>query len=115
VAISGDAGAATFAAGNCVSDSAQDNFEHLYLKGLAAGSYLLAVTRNDAVNIASSATLAWMVEPQAILGDLNGDWLVNGADLGIMLGNWGLPGITDLDNNGTTNGADLGILLGAWR
>jgi hypothetical protein len=56
-----------------------------------------------------------MVEPQAILGDLNGDWLVNGADLGIMLGNWGLPGITDLDNNGTTNGADLGILLGAWR
>ena len=115
VAISGDAGAASFAAGNCVSDSAQDNVEHLYLKGLAAGSYLLAVTRNDAVNIASSAALAWMIEPQAVIGDLNGDYIVNGADLGILLGNWGLPGITDLDNNGTTNGADLGILLGAWR
>ena len=46
--------------------------------------------------------------------DLNGDGVVNGADLGFMLGGWGLPGITDINHDGTTNGADLGQLLGSW-
>ena len=46
-------------------------------------------------------------------GDLNGDGVVNGADLGIMLGAWGTPG-ADLNGDGTTDGADLGILLGSW-
>lgn len=47
-------------------------------------------------------------------GDLNGDYRVNGADLGAMLGGWGQPGVTDLDRSGVTNGADLGLLLGNW-
>ena len=46
--------------------------------------------------------------------DLNGDGVVNGADLGQLLGNWGQPGATDLNGDGTTNGADLGFLLGHW-
>ncbi|MFO0872476.1 MAG: hypothetical protein U0575_00705 [Phycisphaerales bacterium] len=46
--------------------------------------------------------------------DLNGDGFVNGADLGILLGQWGGPGSADLDGNGTVNGADLGLMLGAW-
>jgi hypothetical protein len=46
--------------------------------------------------------------------DLNGDGVVNGADLGFMLGGWGQPGITDINQDGTTNGADLGQLLGSW-
>jgi hypothetical protein len=46
--------------------------------------------------------------------DLNGDGIVNGADLGMILGNWGQPGGTDLNHDGTTNGADLGFLLGHW-
>jgi hypothetical protein len=46
--------------------------------------------------------------------DLNGDGFVNGADLGIMLGGWGLPGPTDLNHDGTTDGPDLGMLLGSW-
>lgn len=45
--------------------------------------------------------------------DLNGDGVVDGADLGIMLGAWGTPG-ADLNGDGTTDGADLGIMLGAW-
>lgn len=53
-------------------------------------------------------------ECQASPGDLNGDGVVNGADLGILLGGWGARGSTDLDGNGTTDGADLGILLGGW-
>ncbi|MFO0827117.1 MAG: hypothetical protein U0572_03120 [Phycisphaerales bacterium] len=46
--------------------------------------------------------------------DLNDDGAVNGADLGIMLGNWGFAGFTDIDGDGTTDEADLDILLGSW-
>jgi FG-GAP repeat len=48
------------------------------------------------------------------LQDLNGDGQVNGADLGLLLGNWGSPGSADINSDGTTDGADLGLLLGAW-
>jgi hypothetical protein len=50
---------------------------------------------------------------EAVIGDLNGDGLVNGADLGVLLGNWGTAG-GDLNADGTTDGADLGVLLGNW-
>ena len=46
--------------------------------------------------------------------DLNGDDMVNGADLGLLLAGWGEPGPTDLNGDGTTNGADLGLLLATW-
>jgi hypothetical protein len=46
--------------------------------------------------------------------DLNGDTLVDAADLGIMLGGWGTGGLGDIDASGTIDGADLSILLGAW-
>ncbi len=46
-------------------------------------------------------------------GDLDGNGIVNGADLGLLLGAWGTAG-ADLDADGTTNGADLGLLLGNW-
>jgi hypothetical protein len=61
----------------------------------------------------------------AIVGDLNGDTVVNGLDLGILLINWsippGAPGCggakscpSDLNGDGQVNGLDLGILLGNW-
>jgi hypothetical protein len=50
----------------------------------------------------------------SIPGDLNGDGVVNGADLSILLSGWGLPGPADLDGNGTVGGSDLAILLGSW-
>lgn len=51
------------------------------------------------------------------LGDLNGDGLINGADLGLMLGGWGSCGTpcpADLNDDGVVDGADLGALLGNW-
>ena len=48
------------------------------------------------------------------LGDLDGNGVVNGADLGTLLAGWGNSGNSDLDGNGDTNGADLGTLLAAW-
>jgi formylglycine-generating enzyme required for sulfatase activity len=51
---------------------------------------------------------------QGCTGDLNGDRTVDGADLGILLGNWGGPGNGDFNGNGTVDGGDLGVMLGAW-
>ncbi|MFP8871298.1 MAG: right-handed parallel beta-helix repeat-containing protein, partial [Myxococcota bacterium] len=45
--------------------------------------------------------------------DFNGDGVVGGGDLGIMLANWDTP-MSDLNGDGTTNGADLGLLLAGW-
>ncbi|MCA9284926.1 MAG: hypothetical protein KDA22_06925 [Phycisphaerales bacterium] len=54
----------------------------------------------------------------SIPGDLNGDGVVNGADLGLLLGDWGAcpPDAcpADLNGDGTVDGADLGLLLGEW-
>src|SRR5690606_29628577 len=44
-----------------------------------------------------------------LFGDLNGDGFVNGADLGVLLGNWGGSGAGDLNNDGTVDGADVGM------
>jgi len=50
------------------------------------------------------------------LGDLDGNGVVDGADLGILLGNWGsCPDCpADLNGDGVVDGADLGILLSNW-
>ena len=56
--------------------------------------------------------------PAALPGDLDGDGTVGGADLGLMIGGWGVcsgpdcPG--DLNGDGSINGADLGLLFGFW-
>ncbi len=47
-------------------------------------------------------------------GDLNGDGVIDGADLGILLSGWGSSGPGDLNGDGVVDGADLGILLGNW-
>lgn len=47
-------------------------------------------------------------------GDIDCSGSVDGADLGLLLAGWGLPGATDLNGDGSTDGADLGILLSNW-
>jgi len=49
-----------------------------------------------------------------VTADLNGDGFVNGADLAILLGQWGWPGSADLNGDGVVGGSDLAIVLGAW-
>jgi len=51
--------------------------------------------------------------PPARPADINGDGIVDGADLGALLASWGTP-VNDLNGDGTVNGADLGILLSDW-
>jgi hypothetical protein len=46
--------------------------------------------------------------------DLTGNGLVNGADLGLLLGAWELTALGDLNGDGITDGADLGLMLTAF-
>lgn len=51
--------------------------------------------------------------PTPLVGDLDGDGDVDGADLATVLGSWGTRR-ADLDGDGTTDGGDLALLLGGW-
>ncbi|MCP4795531.1 MAG: hypothetical protein GY885_05160, partial [Phycisphaeraceae bacterium] len=47
--------------------------------------------------------------------DLNGDGIVNGADIGLFLALWGdVDGPGDFNADGIVNGADFGMLLAAF-
>ncbi|MFO0873050.1 MAG: hypothetical protein U0575_03650 [Phycisphaerales bacterium] len=49
----------------------------------------------------------------ACVGDVNGDGMVDGADLGALLAAWGTQDL-DLNGDGINDGADLGALLASW-
>jgi len=57
---------------------------------------------------------------QGCAGDIVGNRVVNGADLGTLLSYWGprtsdpFSVACDIDGNGVINGADLGVLLSNW-
>ena len=77
---------------------------------LAAGTYSLSVVANG---IASNP-IPFVVTATPCPSDLNADGTVDGADLAILLGQWGLGAPGDIDGDGVVDGADLGSLLGAW-
>ncbi len=75
------------------------------LSGGVAGNPFSAVTI-----LPNSANIA-----PILVGDINGDGMVNGADLGLLLSAWGSSDpAADLSGDGLVNGADLGLLLGNW-
>ena len=52
--------------------------------------------------------------PPACPCDLDGDRVVDGNDLGMLLGGWGEPGPADFNGDGLVDGNDLGVMLGSW-
>jgi hypothetical protein len=55
--------------------------------------------------------------PTCADADLFRDFNVNGADLGILLSQWGAVNsltVSDINSDGVVNGADLGLLLSFW-
>lgn len=76
----------------------------------------------DAVNMNRAgyiATFTPVVDPPPgcppACPDLDGDCIVGGADLSVLLGAWGTSDPdADVDGDGTVGGADLSIVLGAW-
>jgi len=112
VTLEGDAGAAFYGSGNVASRSAVDNIEHLYIRNLAAGDYIIQMTRGGTSTAAAPFALAWFVSPRE--ADLNRDGTVGGLDLAVLLGTWGEAGAGDIDRDGTTGGTDLARLLSDW-
>jgi hypothetical protein len=69
---------------------------------------------NECLYVAQFSTLTRLSIPSACRGDLNGDGTVDGIDLGVMLGRWGMGGVSDLNRDGSVDGVDLGLMLGNW-
>ena len=72
--------------------------------------------RDVSLNVRNGPTKSFVVPGTCtVVGDLNGDSIVNGADLAILLNAWGsTKSVADLDGNNIVNAADLAILLGAY-
>ena len=70
--------------------------------GYAYGNYDACSNRNVTVEF---------VDPCP--ADLNGDNIVNGVDLGLLLAAWGTAE-QDITGDDTTDGVDLGIMLASW-
>jgi hypothetical protein len=101
---------------------ASDGLTH-YGSGIMTIGATMGVRTLKSVSWESDAGVAILAGPPqagACIGDLNLDGVVNGADLGLMLGAWGAcsggtPGcLGDLNLDGVVTGADLGLMLGAW-
>jgi hypothetical protein len=75
---------------------------------LAVGAY---ATDGAAPN--QGALHLYAIAPAPCTGDLDGNGVVDSADLGALLSAWGTPA-ADLDGNGIVDSADLGALLSAW-
>ena len=107
-----------FGSGNVVSESGVDNVELLHVRDLAPGDYALRIMRTDDEVITARAGIAfWLPETaeEPLIGDLNGDGLVNGADFGILLSAFGSQDpAADLDGSGLVGGGDIGVLLANW-
>jgi hypothetical protein len=76
----------------------------------------LADTNTDGVpDVCQCATNPSL--PTCCPGDLDDDATVGGADIGLLLSNWGPCGsacLYDLNNDDKVNGGDLGLLLAGW-
>jgi len=59
----------------------------------------------------------WLYEPvEAPEGDLDGDCVVDGADIAKVISEWGKGqySVADINKDGVVNGADLAVVLGTW-
>jgi hypothetical protein len=85
--------------------------------GIYVGGWFQSVGRldTDAFSPIPNSFMARITFGQVgCCGDMNGDGVIDGADLGLLLGQWGAPGTADLDGDGIVDGADLGLMLGSW-
>lgn len=82
------------------------------------GSYTIVLVATDNGVPAESTTVAIQLNVNCpVVGcpaDLNGDGIVNGADLGILLANWGTNLAGDFIPPAGVGPEDLAILIAAW-
>lgn len=103
----------------------RDTVENVFLVSPQPGTWIVDVIADEIVQDARLETPALDADFALVVtrtpgpgipGDLNGDGVVNAADLGALLGAWGPCAgcAADLDGDGVVGPADLGMLLGNW-
>jgi glucose/arabinose dehydrogenase len=80
-------------------------------------SFEIVLEVRDAAGLSAKDTVWLHPDCAGVLdcpGDVNGDGVVGGPDLAVLLSNWGLGGMSDFDRSGTTDASDLSVLLDSW-
>jgi len=89
----------------------------IYPSGVASETQLVSTTicGNSPRNVSGAYQADSASQVCDCHADVNGDSVVNGIDLAIIVSNWATASATaDLTGDGTVNGADLAIVLGSW-
>jgi hypothetical protein len=113
IPLTGEDGPAYYESGNVASTSAPDNVQHIYVRGLAAGEYVIQAQRLGSSGTPAPTGVAWFRPAPA--ADANWDGKVDGLDLAIVLSAWGndVPA-ADLNGDGSIDGLDLAVILANW-
>jgi len=84
--------------------------------GIASDAEGVTIDAEGTIYVVGETPELYVLTPKrtSCAADLDGNSIVDGADLGLLLGAWGGPGAGDLDESGSVDGADIGLLLGAW-
>lgn len=114
VPLVGEDGAAYYASGNVASTSQVDNVQHLHVRGLQAGEYVIQAIRPSLIGLPAPFAIAWLRTPAR--ADTNWDGKVDGLDLAVVLSAWGTSGSAgaDLTGDGNVDGLDLAVVLASW-
>lgn len=84
-------------------------------RNLSAGTHAMTLRGTDASGMFTDVKFSMIVSAREFnSGDLDGDGLVNAADLAIMLSGWNGNGLGDLNLSGTIGAEDLAMLLSRW-
>ncbi len=99
------------------SDLASGRSETAYIANMYFADIMLSDSEIAALGAANADGIVFTTPPPCP-GDANGDNQVNGADLSVLLGQFGTsvaPGTgADFNGDGLVNGADLSVLLGLF-
>ncbi|MGI9012985.1 MAG: hypothetical protein ACR2GY_01905 [Phycisphaerales bacterium] len=106
VSLRGNAGLSAFIEGNIASVSDVDNVEHLYIKGLAAGNYILRVKRSADSLDSWVGAVAWTMPPDDVVNaTLTSFIMVRGS---VVSG--GIPQLITSDNEFLRTQSQFGFL-----
>jgi dienelactone hydrolase len=91
----------------------------LAIVGRELAEFLLLYLRDDAARWnevwGDGAVEPDVTQRESQTPDLDGNGVVDGGDLGLLVANWDQPGRGDLNGDGIVTGADLGLLIAAWK
>ncbi|MHC4908093.1 MAG: hypothetical protein ACYTF9_00030 [Planctomycetota bacterium] len=113
----GDEGLASFDSGNVTSESPLDNVEHLHVRGLRPGEYVLELRRQagDGLEGPWPIALAWRLPEDAgpAPADLNGDRAIDSIDLVDVIMAWGIcqECEEDLTGDGRVDAEDMVVVV----